>query len=190
MGRLIMDDDITQHLLQWVRSHYFGKFRGTVTDNQDMTNRGRLKVSVPAVLGSLEVWAMPCVPYAGDGVGFYSLPPNQSGVWVEFEAGDPSYPIWTGCFWADDELPDTGGPSIKFWKTDSLAVRMDDDGDELKVATGSNSTITLSDDVEIASGGATHSVGSDGVSSSSGGVGKVEVAGDSVSINSGAFEVS
>ena len=22
-----------------------------------------------------------------------------AGVWIEFERGDPNYPIWTGCFW-------------------------------------------------------------------------------------------
>ena len=55
-------------LLEYVRSHYFGKYRGTVTDNEDDTSRGRLKVTVPSVLGDVEVWAMPAVPYAGSGV--------------------------------------------------------------------------------------------------------------------------
>ena len=58
-------DDLSQLLLTWVRGHFFGKYRGTVTDNADQSNRGRLKVRVPAVLGSVESWAMPCVPYAG-----------------------------------------------------------------------------------------------------------------------------
>ena len=185
-----MDADLTEHLLNWVRSHYFGKYRGVVKDNEDDTNRGRLKVSVPSVLGDLELWAMPCVPYAGDSVGFYSLPPNGSGVWVEFEAGDPSYPIWTGCFWADNELPDSGGPAVKIWKTDKLTVRLDDDKDELLLSTDSDSQVTLSEDVEIESGGSKHTVGSDGVASNSGGVGKVEITSGSVSVNSGAFEVS
>jgi uncharacterized protein involved in type VI secretion and phage assembly len=29
----------------------------------------------------------------------FALPMIGSGVWVEFEQGDPSQPIWTGCFW-------------------------------------------------------------------------------------------
>src|SRR2546422_7761344 len=130
-----MERDVTQELLTWVRSHYFGKYRGIVTDNQDKTNRGRLKVQVPALLGTLEVWALPCVPYAGDGVGFYSLPEAKTGVWIEFEGGDLSYPVWTGCFWADNELPDPGGPDIKIWKTQKLKVRIDDANDEMKVET-------------------------------------------------------
>ncbi len=180
--------DLTQELLTWVRGHFFGKYRGTVSDNSDTTNRGRIKVKVPSVLGDIEAWAMPCVPYAGQGVGFYSLPASGTGVWVEFEAGDPSYPIWTGCFWADDELPDQGGASVKIWKTDKVTVRIDDDADELKMQTTSDSTVTLASDVKSESGGATHTVGSSGVVSELG-AGKVEVTATAVTVNSGAMEV-
>ena len=27
------------------------------------------------------------------------VPPIGAGVWIEFEQGDPDYPIWTGGFW-------------------------------------------------------------------------------------------
>lgn len=178
------------NLLGWVRSHYFGKYRGTVADNDDPTKRGRLKVKVPSVLEDLEVWAMPCVPYAGVGVGFYSLPALDTGVWIEFEAGDPSYPVWVGCFWGDNELPDPSGPSVKIWKTDSLTIRLDDDADELLIKTKSDSKITLSADVKTESGQATHTVGSGGVVSEQGGVGKVEVTVKTVKVNNGALEVT
>jgi uncharacterized protein involved in type VI secretion and phage assembly len=162
-------------ILEYLRSHYFGKYRGTVTDNNDQTSRGRLKVQVPAVLGTLEVWAMPCVPYAGDQVGFYSLPPNQSGVWVEFEGGDPSYPIWTGCFWADNEIPDSGGPDIKIWQTDSLKVRLDDSADELLLENGGGSKTTYGSEATTEAGSAKVTVGDSG--------------GSSVNINDGSLEV-
>jgi uncharacterized protein involved in type VI secretion and phage assembly len=184
-----MDPHVTEELLTWVRSHYFGKYRGVVTDNADQTNRGRLKVQVPAVLGTLEVWAMPCVPYAGAGVGFYSLPEAQTGVWVEFEGGDPSYPVWTGCFWADDELPDPGGAAIKIWKTEKLVVRIDDGADELQIKTTSDSKVTLSAEVKSEAGGATHTVAAGGVVSEAGGAGKVEVTSAMVKVNNGALEV-
>jgi uncharacterized protein involved in type VI secretion and phage assembly len=199
-----MENELIYHLLDWVRSHYFGKYRGTVSDNSDSTSRGRIKVTVPAVLGTLEVWAMPCVPYAGPSVGFYSLPPTGAGVWIEFEAGDPSYPVWSGCFWADDELPDSSDASIKIWQTDSLKVRMDDDGDEMLLENSSDSSIKLSSEVTIDSNGSTHTVGSDGVESenqdashkvsvdgivSELGSGKVEVTASSVILNDGAMEV-
>jgi uncharacterized protein involved in type VI secretion and phage assembly len=130
------------HLVTWARSHYFGKNRGLVTDNADPTNRGRLKVKVPAVLGDLELWAMPCVPYGGDGVGSYNLPETETGVWIEFEAGDPSYPIWTGCFWGDEQLPEdekgtAASPPLKIIRTKSgMLLAFDDD----------NQTISLSDE--------------------------------------------
>ena len=184
-----MDPRLADELLAWVRSHYFGKYRGLVTDNADQTNRGRLKVKVPAVLGSLEVWAVPCVPYAGKGVGFYSLPEKQTGVWVEFEGGDPSYPLWTGCFWADNELPDSGGAAIKIWKTEKLTLRIDDEGDELQIKTTSDSKVTLAADVKTEAGGATHTVAGSGVVSEAGGAGKVEVMSAMVKVNGGALEV-
>ena len=34
------------------------------------------------------------------------MPEVQVGVWIEFEAGDASRPIWTGCWWASGEMPD------------------------------------------------------------------------------------
>ncbi len=181
-------DDLNQQLLDWIRGHFLGKYRGTVSDNADPTNRGRLKVKVPAVLGTVEVWAMPCVPYAGQGVGFYSLPASGVGVWVEFEAGDPSYPIWTGCFWGDGELPDPGGAAVKIWKTDKVTVRIDDGADELKLQTTSNSVVALASDIKSESGGAKHTVGAAGVVSELGS-GKVEVAAASVKVNNGALEV-
>ena len=79
---------------------FFGKYRGTVVNNLDPMQRGRVQVSVPAVLGSGRLsWAEPCVPYAGDQVGLFAVPPVGANVWVEFEAGDPDHPILAGCFW-------------------------------------------------------------------------------------------
>jgi uncharacterized protein involved in type VI secretion and phage assembly len=184
-----MSQDLLQTIVAWIRNRYFGKYRGMVTDNADPTSRGRIKVRVPAVLGNLEVWAMPCVPYAGDGVGFYSLPNAGTGIWVEFEAGDASYPIWSGCFWADGQLPDNNDANIKIWKTDSITLRMDDSADELKAETSNGAKVTITDEIKSEKGGASHTVSSSGVVSDSGGSGKVDVSSSSVSANNGAWEV-
>ena len=86
---------------------FYGKYRGTVLNNIDPLQMGRIQVIVPDVSGLLPTsWAMPCVPFAGKQMGMYMLPQIGSGVWVEFEQGDPDYPIWTGCFWGiAAELP-------------------------------------------------------------------------------------
>lgn len=85
---------------------FLGKFRGKVLDNHDPLRQGRIRVEVPEVLGDGTMgWAMPCVPYAGPGVGLLAIPPVGANVWVEFEAGMADRPIWAGCFWGRDELP-------------------------------------------------------------------------------------
>ena len=79
---------------------FLGKYRGTVINNIDPEQRGRIQVLVPDVSNIVpSSWAMPCVPVAGIQMGMFTVPPIGSGVWVEFEQGDPDYPVWVGCFW-------------------------------------------------------------------------------------------
>lgn len=137
-----MDNRTTEQVLNLVRNRYFGKYRGIVTDNADETHRGRVKVKVPAVLHDLQVWAMPCLPYTGKNVGTYWIPEKDAGVWVEFEGGDPSFPIWVGGYWTNNELPknqknQATEPSLRIMRSESgLMVSMDDKG---KVITLSDS---------------------------------------------------
>ena len=88
---------------------FWGKYRGTVVSNVDPMQIGRLQVLVPDVSGvMLSSWAMPCAPVAGMQSGMFALPIIGSGVWIEFERGDPDYPIWVGCFWGTAaEVPAT-----------------------------------------------------------------------------------
>ncbi len=80
--------------------HYYGKYRGTVVNNIDPMQIARIQVMVPDVSNlMLSSWAMPCAPVAGINMGMFTLPLIGSGVWVEFEQGDPDYPIWVGGFW-------------------------------------------------------------------------------------------
>jgi uncharacterized protein involved in type VI secretion and phage assembly len=139
-----MQDDTVDALLDAATRRFYGKYRGLVADNNDDTHRGRLQVTVPAVMGSTPVWAMPCVPYAGDSVGLFFLPDVGSGVWVEFEAGDPHYPIWVGCFWGDGQISSSDAiPSIKFLKTSAFTIRIDDDSGELKIESSQGSALKV-----------------------------------------------
>jgi uncharacterized protein involved in type VI secretion and phage assembly len=78
----------------------FGKYRATVINNVDPMQIGRIQAMVPDVAGFVPgTWAMPCVPVAGINTGVFTVPMIGSGVWIEFERGDPDYPIWVGGYW-------------------------------------------------------------------------------------------
>jgi hypothetical protein len=71
---------------------YFGKYSGIVKDNKDSEKLGKVKVSVPALFPSDELMdARPALPY-----GWFFVPENETQVWVEFEGGDSTLPLWTG----------------------------------------------------------------------------------------------
>jgi hypothetical protein len=121
---------------------FLGKFRGVVANNLDPLNQARLQAKVPEVLGNaVSNWAVPCAPYAGPQAGFFAVPPVGAGVWIEFEAGDPSRPIWVGGWWGTGEVPvsSTGTavtPSVKILRTDGGLILSFDDAAQ---------TITVSD---------------------------------------------
>jgi uncharacterized protein involved in type VI secretion and phage assembly len=127
---------------------FYGKYRGLVVDVADPRDLGRIRVRVPEVLDQVESgWALPAAPYAGDGVGAWTIPPVGAGVWVEFEAGDPSRPIWTGCWWADGQRPKTekgtqAVPAIKVVRSEQgLLVSLDDDGQTISVSDENGSNV-------------------------------------------------
>jgi hypothetical protein len=110
------------------RRQYFGKYRGKVSNNLDPMQLGRIQVSVPEVLGDGRLsWALPCVPFAGPGLGFFALPPVAANVWVEFEGGDPDFPIWSGCFWGPGQVPAKPAvPQVTVLKTLGVTLQLSD----------------------------------------------------------------
>ena len=93
----------------------------------DPLQTGRVLAQVPALAGELpSSWAMPCVPAAGIQAGLFIVPPIGSQVWVEFEQGNPDYPIWTGGFWgtaADVPVFATAPPAIPPGRTSCCRPR-------------------------------------------------------------------
>ena len=161
---------------------YYGKYRGKVEANVDPQQQGRVQVSCPAVLGDgRSSWAMPSAPYGGAGVGFFAIPPVGANVWVEFEGGDPDYPIYSGCFWGLGEAPANPAlAEIKVWKTDGITLTLDDTpgagGFKLEVGPpAASAPVTLVMDangIELVNGAA-----------------KIQLTPASVSVNDGALEV-
>jgi uncharacterized protein involved in type VI secretion and phage assembly len=169
-----MNDPVVLDLLERVRNRFYGKYRGTVTELDVPTLR--IKAKVPAVLGEQATgWCRPCVPYAGPSVGFAFLPEEGSGVWIEFEAGDISYPIWSGCYWRDDEQPSDATDKVKALVTVSgHSLLMDDDAGSVTIQDSNDNTVTLD---------------SSGLTLERGGQ-KVVISDSGISLNDGAFEVS
>ena len=153
---------------------FYGKYRGVVSNNQDPSKLGRIRAKVPDVTGEAESgWAYPCAPFGGKNMGFFALPSVGAAVWIEFEQGDPAYPIWSGCWWSKQEqMPEAlnkdaekkvliqtrDGQSLLFEETDTskqitlqtankqkLILEDGDAGGKITLQTSSGQKITLND---------------------------------------------
>ena len=169
-----MNDENIQEILHRLLYRFYGKYRGTVTHVDSKTLR--IKAKVPSVLGTQPTgWCMPCVPYAGKQVGLVFLPEIGSGVWIEFEGGDVSYPIWVGCYWRDKEQPEDATATVKAIITNSqIKILFDDDAKTVTISDPNQNTVILT------SSGITLTRGSC----------NVQVGESNVNINDGAFAVS
>jgi Type VI secretion system/phage-baseplate injector OB domain len=160
---------------------FHGKYRGVVTGNVDPMTRGRVQVSVPSVLGDGRLsWAEPCVPFAGDGVGLFAVPPVGTNVWVEFEGGDSQHPILAGCFWGDGQAPGDGLPTTKVLAVDGITLTLN----ELSGAGGftlevGSPAVSVPMKLSCTADGIVLSIGSS----------KLLLSTTSVSVNDGALEV-
>ncbi len=165
------------------QQRFYGKHRGIVVNNDDEQKRGRLLVQVPSVLGTTEVWALPCVPYAGDQQGFYFMPEPNTGVWVEFEGGNLQYPIWTGCFWFENQIDEADAhPHIRFLKTKRFSLRIDDNKGDILIRSADDTQLLLTAiDITLKSA-AVYAQATNGR--------KVTLSATSVSINDGTLEIT
>ena len=157
----------------------FGKFRGVVSDNRDPLMLGRIRAKVADVFGDNESgWAMPSLPYAGKSVGLFLVPPTDAFVWIEFEHGDPEYPIWSGCFWAQGEVP--ASPAVaemKVLKTDLVTVTIND------LAGAGGLTIETTQGMKI-------KISATGIEIDNGMGASIKLSGPQTSVNGGALEVT
>ncbi len=165
-----------------MRQPFYGKYRGIVTDINDPLMMGRIKATVSDVLGDQESgWAMPCAPFGGEQTGFFVLPKVGAGVWIEFEHGDPDYPIWAGCWWgsAAEMPPVLLAPPYK----------------KLMIVTEGGQSITLDDTPGIGgitletSGGQKIVLSATGLEIDNGMGASIKMTGPQVSINGGALDV-
>jgi uncharacterized protein involved in type VI secretion and phage assembly len=166
-------------------SKHLGKFRGTVINNIDPMQMGRLMVQVPDVCNVLpSTWAMPCLPFGGIQSGMFVAPAIGSGVWIEFEQGDIDYPVWVGCFWGSAaEVPAlglAGPPGLQ----------------QMVIQTTLQNTLLISDAPGPVGGillksasGALISISEIGITISNGQGASIVMTGPAVTINQGALQV-
>lgn len=167
------DEDLLLDLADLVRNRFYGKYRGTVKEVDSSTLR--IRALVPAVLGGTPTdWCLPCVPYAGDQVGMFFIPDAGASVWIEFEGGDVSLPIWSGCFWRQGQLPPDAAPAVRGVVTGAPhKLLFDDDGTTVSLEDSNENSVALD------AGGITQQRGSQ----------KVVVSDSSVSINDDSLSV-
>lgn len=165
---------------------YYGKYRATVLNNVDVQNQGRIQVQLGDRYGPFpSTWALPALQFAGKNQsGIVALPAMGSMVWVEFEAGDPDYPVWSGSFW-----PDPAGFPVQALAGATPATP------NIHLQTTTGTSVTLSDNpaqqvfVKTVSG-AMISIGASGIVISNGQGASIAMSGPSVIINGGALTIT
>jgi uncharacterized protein involved in type VI secretion and phage assembly len=165
---------------------FYGKYRGTVINNVDPMQMGRLMVQVPDVSNVLpSTWAMPCAPFAGAQSGSVAVPPVGASVWVEFEQGNSDYPIWSGCFWGSAaEVP-------------PLALAAPPGVQSIVIQSVGQNTLMISDMpgptggiLLKSSSGAMIAINDTGITISNGQGATITLTGPSVTVNEGALVVT
>jgi len=115
----------------------------------------------------------------------YAVPAIGSGVWVEFEQGDPDFPVWVGCFWGSTaEVP-------------ALALAAPPVLQNVVIQTTGQNALMISDVPGPTGGillksatGAMISISEVGITISNGQGATITMAGPSVIINEGALAVT
>jgi uncharacterized protein involved in type VI secretion and phage assembly len=161
---------------------FYGKYRGVVSANIDPLRSGRIKALVPDVIGGDEsVWALACVPCGVDRV---AVPDIGTQVWIEFERGDPDYPIWSGCRWPD--VLDAPDPGLEGRQPAGTVVVAASAGHTILIEDAAgHSGITLR-----SATGARISVTDSGVVIDNGAGARIILTGPQVSVNNGALDIT
>jgi uncharacterized protein involved in type VI secretion and phage assembly len=168
--------ELSVALAEYLDARCFGKYRGIVDSLGSGSELGLITAIVPEVLGEeVSGWARPSVPFAGKDHGFLALPEVGDGVWIEFEAGDLTKPIWSGFWWADGEIPKPGAETARvFATTNGHKLILDEDADEVRLEHGGGPSIVITaDDITLTVGQK-----------------KIVITSSSVSVNGGALEVT
>lgn len=165
---------------------FYGKHRATVLNNVDPLQQGRLLLQASDVDGLLPTtWALPCFPFTGRQMGMWAIPQIGAGVWVEFEQGDPDYPIWAGGWYGNAAEP----PALALAAAPAMP--------NVVMQTQGQTTLLLSDTPGPTGGillktltGAFISINDVGITISNGKGAIITLTGPTVTVNAGALVVT
>ena len=142
-------ENLVYHGLESI-GRFYSVYRGHVVDNEDPDGLNRIKVIIPVIAGKAEhpTWAYPRDSFSGDGYGAQILPQKGDMVMVEFEHGDPKFPIWSHAHYSLNQKPiEFDSPQVYGFKTPKGQMVIIDDRDGVeKIILSSNAYLVLRGD--------------------------------------------
>jgi hypothetical protein len=130
---------------------YYSSYRAIVVNNVDPDGMNRLKVCVPGISGGIVAWAHAKGQHGSIDTGFkYFAPKISDIVWVSFEQGDLTKPLWEYHGWGLKQVPSPlkGPNTMGIITPEGNTLLIDDDEGSLSVFF--NGPITLYTDSTVA----------------------------------------
>jgi len=129
---------------------YYSIYKAEVSSNEDPKGLGRLQLVIPQIYGkdvSYKYWAKPRGLYSGKNKGSFIIPDKGDNIWVEFEGGDPKYPVWSYGFWSDGEVPEGATVGNKTIQTGTgHKIELDDDKGLIRITVAEKEfSVTISE---------------------------------------------
>lgn len=102
-----------------ILGRYYSTYRGFVVSNEDPENNGRILVIVPSIFGSQAPpqWAYSKDRPSGPNYGLQWLPRTGDMIFIEFEFGDPKFPVWSHSHFLENEVPE------EFKNTNDIGIK-------------------------------------------------------------------
>jgi len=148
---------------------YYSNYPAYVIENEDPLGQGRLLVLLGTILGptSNPVWAYPKGSWSGDDCGIQIIPEIKDIVWVEFQNGKVTSPIWSFYFHHVDKKPEEfKSPKVYGLKTPAgYLVTIDEADDSVLIKSPKGPTVSIIKEVvEIKTPANTLTLDSTGIS--------------------------
>jgi hypothetical protein len=94
---------------------------------------------IEVIISNKKVFAKPSMPF-----GWFFVPnskwfekhKDEIGVWIMYENGNPSYPVWIGIYPLDNKTPGGNYPYTATFKTENFKVVFDDEDKKLVITSG------------------------------------------------------